>query len=141
MVLVLLIFAGAQLVLAQSTITGKVTNAEDGTGIPGATVLVKGTNYGVITDISGDYSLKLPEGARTLQFSFVGMKMKDVVIGTQKVINVALEQDVMNLEGVVVTALGISREKKSLGYAVEEVGADELNQTRSGNLITFIAGI
>lgn len=140
MVLALLIFAGAQLVLAQTTITGKVTNAEDGTGIPGATVLVKGTNYGVITDISGQYSLKTPEGARTLQFSFVGMKTKDVVIGTQQVINVSLEQDVMSLEGVVVTALGISREKKSLGYAVEEVGADELNQTRSGNLITSLSG-
>ncbi|MDD4598836.1 MAG: carboxypeptidase-like regulatory domain-containing protein, partial [Lentimicrobiaceae bacterium] len=57
LMLVLLVFAGVQVVLAQTTITGKVTNAEDGLGIPGATVLVKGTNYGVITDINGDYSL------------------------------------------------------------------------------------
>lgn len=79
MVLTLLLLVAAHVVLAQSTIKGKVSNAEDGTGIPGATVLVKGTNYGVITDISGDYSLKVPEGARTLQFSFVGMKTKDVM--------------------------------------------------------------
>ncbi len=140
MVLALLIFAGAQLVLAQTTITGKVSNAEDGAGIPGATVLVKGTNYGVITDISGEYSLKAPEGAKTLQFSFVGMKTKDVLIGTQKVINVSLEQDVMSLEGVVVTALGISREKKSLGYAVDNVSGDDLLKARSNNVLGSLSG-
>ena len=138
--LALLLFAGVQVVLAQTTITGKVSSAEDGTGIPGATVLVKGTNYGVITDLNGEYSLKVPEGARTLHFSFVGMKSIDVVIGTQRSINISLEQDMMSLEGVVVTALGISRDKKALGYAVEEVSSEELNQTRSGNLITSLSG-
>ena len=140
MVLTLLLFAAAQVVMAQTNITGKVSNAEDGTGVPGATVLIKGTNYGVITDVNGQYSLKVPVGSKTLQFSFVGMKTKDVLIGTQQVINVALEQDVMSLEGVVVTALGISRQKKALGYAVEEVGSEELNQTRSGNLVTSLSG-
>lgn len=138
--LALLIFAGVQVVLAQTTITGTVSSSEDGKGIPGATVLVKGTTVGLTTDMSGKYAIKVPAQGKVLQFSFVGMKTQDVTIGSQTVINVVLTPDVMNIEGVVVTALGISREKKSLGYAVEEVGADELNQTRSGNLVTSLSG-
>lgn len=140
LMLVLLIFAGVQVVLAQATITGVVTGAEDGQPIPGAAVQVKGTTVGVTTDVNGKYSLKVPADAQTLQFSFIGMTTKEVAIGKQTTINVSLETEVMNIEGVVVTALGISREKKALGYAVEEVKADELNQTRSGNLITSLSG-
>ncbi len=140
LLLVLLLFAGVQVVLAQTTITGVVTSAEDGQPIPGAAVQVKGTTTGVTTDVNGRYSLRVPANAQVLQFSFVGMTTKDVTIGTQTVINVVLETEAVDIEGVVVTALGISREKKALGYAVEEVKADELNQTRSGNLITSLSG-
>lgn len=138
--LVLLVFAGVQVVLAQTTITGLVTGSEDGKPIPGATVLVKGTTVGVTTDINGKYSLKVPANGKILQYSFVGMTTKEVTIGTQSVINVVIDPEVMDIEGVVVTALGISREKKALGYSVEEVKSDELNQTRSGNLITSLSG-
>lgn len=140
LMLVLLIFAGVQVVLAQTTITGVITGAEDGQPIPGAAVQVKGTTIGVTTDVNGRYSLKVPADAKTLQVSFVGMKTKEVAIGKETSINVILETEVMDIEGVVVTALGISREKKALGYAVEEVKAEELNQTRSGNLITSLSG-
>jgi len=140
LMLVLLIFAGVQVVLAQATITGVVTSADDGQPIPGVAVQVKGTTLGVSTDINGRYSLKVPADAKVLQFSFVGMTTKDVTIGQQTSINVVLETEAVDIEGVVVTALGISREKKALGYAVEEVKADELNQTRSGNLITSLSG-
>lgn len=140
LMLVLLIFAGVQVVLAQTTITGVVTSAEDGQPIPGAAVQVKGTTVGVTTDVNGRFSLKVPADAQVLQISFVGMTTKEVTIGKQTTINVVLETAVMDIEGVVVTALGISREKKSLGYAVEEVKAEELNQTRSGNLITSLSG-
>jgi len=140
LMLAFLIFAGMQVVMAQTTITGLVSSSEDGQPIPGAAVLVKGTTIGVTTDVNGRYSLKVPANSKTLQYQFVGMITKDVTIGTQTVINVVLEPEVMNIEGVVVTALGISREKKSLGYAVEEVKADELNQTRSGNLINSLSG-
>ncbi|MGE5317408.1 MAG: SusC/RagA family TonB-linked outer membrane protein [Chloroflexota bacterium] len=140
LMLVLLIFAGVQVVLAQTTITGVITSAEDGQPIPGAAVQVKGTTVGVTTDVNGRFSLKVPADAKTLQVSFVGMKSKDVPIGKESTINVILETEVMDIEGVVVTALGISREKKALGYAVEEVKAEELNQTRSGNLITSLSG-
>jgi len=131
LMLVLLIFAGVQVVLAQTTVTGTVTSSEDGKGIPGATVLVKGTTVGLTTDMSGQYKINVPASGRILQFSFVGMKTKEVTIGNQTVINVVLDPDIMDIEGVVVTALGISREKKSLGYAVQDVGAEDL--TRTGN--------
>ncbi|MGE5384141.1 MAG: carboxypeptidase-like regulatory domain-containing protein, partial [Omnitrophica WOR_2 bacterium] len=140
LMLVLFIFAGVQVVLAQTTITGVVTSSEDGQPIPGAAVQVKGTTIGVTTDVNGRYSLRVPADSKVLQISFVGMTTKEVTIGTQTSISVVLDTEAMDIEGVVVTALGISREKKSLGYAVEEVKADELNQTRSGNLITSLSG-
>jgi len=140
MMLVLLIFAGVQVVLAQTTITGVVSSADDGQPIPGAAVQVKGTTIGVTTDVNGRYSLRVPADGKILEYRFVGMTTKEVTIGTQTVINIVLETEAMDIEGVVVTALGISREKKALGYAVEEVKADELNQTRSGNLITSLSG-
>ena len=140
MMLALLIFAGVQVVLAQTTITGTVTSSEDGKGIPGATVVVKGTTVGLTTDMNGKYSINVPAQGRILQFSFVGMKTKEVTIGTQTVINVVLDPDIMDIEGVVVTALGISREKKSLGYAVQDVGAEDLTRTGNNSLLGALQG-
>ena len=140
MMLALLIFAGVQVVLAQTTVTGTVTSAEDNNGIPGATVIVKGTTVGITTDLSGKYSLRIPEGGKTLQVSFVGMKTKEVTIGSQNVINVALEPDVLDIEGVVVTALGISREKKSLGYSVQEASGEEMTRAANPNLESTLSG-
>jgi TonB-linked SusC/RagA family outer membrane protein len=139
LMLVLLIFAGVQ-VMAQTTITGVVTSAEDGQPIPGAAVQVKGTTTGVTTDIDGRYSLRVPANAQVLQFSFVGMTTKDVTIGTQTVINVVLETDIMDIEGVVVTAMGISREKKALGYAAQEVNNEALTRAGASTLSTALQG-
>ena len=126
---------------AQSkTITGKVTGSQDGLGIPGVTIQIKGTTIGVITDLDGKYSINVSPSHRTLVFSYISMKTTEVAIGNQTTINVVMEPAVVQIDEVVVTALGISREKKALGYAVEEVNADELNQTRSGNLITSLSG-
>ena len=135
-----LLFAGMQVVLAQKTITGKVTSSEDGMGIPGAPVLVKGTTIGTITDNLGNFALNIPISATHLIVSFVGMKSVEVEIGIQKVINVTLEPDVKNIEGVVVTALGISREKKSLGYATQEVKGDALSTVKTDNFINSMSG-
>lgn len=140
LMLVLLIFAGVQVVLAQTTVTGVVSGSEDGNPIPGATVLVKGTTTGVITDLDGRYSLKVPANGKTLQFSFVGMITKDVTIGTQSTINVSLDPDVMDIEGVVVTAMGISRDKKALGYATQGVKSEDLTRAGSSSLATAIQG-
>lgn len=133
-------FAGVQVILAQTTITGVVTGSEDGAPIPGAAVLVKGTTVGVTTDINGRYSLAVPANAEILQFSFVGMLTKEVTIGTQTVINVVLEPEIMDIEGVVVTALGVSREKKSLGYATQQVAGEDLNRVKTDNFINNLSG-
>lgn len=140
MMLALLIFAGVQVVLAQTTVTGTVTSSEDNAGIPGATVIVKGTTVGITTDLSGKYSLRIPEGGKILQVSFVGMKTKEVTIGSQSVINITLEPDVMNIEGVVVTALGISKERKALGYSAQEVSSEDLTRSGSSNLSSALQG-
>ncbi len=140
LMLVLLLFAGVQVVLAQTTITGVVTSADDGNPVPGASVQVKGTTTGVTTDINGRYSLRVPANAQVLMFKFVGMTTKEVTIGTQTTINVVLETEAMDIEGVIVTAMGISREKKALGYAAQEVANEDLTRSGSNNLATALQG-
>ncbi|MBU3927194.1 MAG: SusC/RagA family TonB-linked outer membrane protein [Bacteroidetes bacterium] len=122
------------------TISGKVTSSEDGGGIPGVTVLVKGTQVGTITDLEGSYTLNVTPEHTTLVFQFVGMKTVEVAIGDQNTINVTMEQDVLMMDEVVVTALGISREKKSLGYAVQEVSGDDVSAVKRDNFINSLSG-
>ena len=138
--LALLSFLGVQAVLAQRTITGTVTSAEDGSAIPGVQVVVKGTTIGTTTDLDGNYELTVNEQAETLVFKFVGMVTKEVAIGNKKVINVTLQPEVRDIEGVVVTALGISREKKQLGYSVQDVGGEELNKAQQSDAISSLQG-
>ncbi|HPJ01188.1 MAG TPA: carboxypeptidase-like regulatory domain-containing protein, partial [Enterococcus sp.] len=109
---------GLQVVNAQKTITGTVTSSEDGMTLPGVSVVVKGTTLGTITNIDGKYSIEVPGDATTLVFTYVGMVTEEMAIGANSVIDVRMVPDIMGLDEVVVTALGISREKKSLGYAV-----------------------
>lgn len=113
----------------QRVVTGKVISDEDGQGLPGATVLVKGTTVGTTTDLDGNYSINVPAGSDVLIFSFVGLKTIEEAIGNRSVINMTLTTDASQLSEVVVTAIGIEKEKKALGYAVSTVG-DELIQNR-----------
>jgi len=137
--IVLFLFCGVQLVFAQRTITGTVTHADDGSIIPGATIRVQGTTLGTVTDLNGKYEIDVPESATTMIFSFVGMVTQEVAIeGT--VIDVALAPDIQDIQGVVVTALGISREKKALGYAVQNVDGDALTKARDNNPLGQLAG-
>ena len=108
--LLLLFEANAQ----ERKISGRVTSAEDGSGLPGVNVLVQGTTVGTVTDIEGEYSLSVPSNASTLLFSSVGFTSQEVAIGNQNVINVSLAPDVRSLSEVVVTAFGLEREKKAL---------------------------
>ncbi|HSW68213.1 MAG TPA: TonB-dependent receptor plug domain-containing protein, partial [Bacteroidales bacterium] len=137
--LVCMLFA-FQAALAQRTITGTVISSEDGSGIPGATVVVQGTTMGTTTDMAGKYQLTVPDNARVLEFSFIGMKRVEVMIGNQVVINVTLEPDVVDIEGVVVTALGIEREQRSIGFSLQEIGGDVIGQTGNPNLVTSLQG-
>jgi TonB-linked SusC/RagA family outer membrane protein len=113
----------------QRVITGKVISDEDDQGLPGATVLVKGTTVGTTTDLDGNYSIVVPQGSNVLIFSFVGLKTTEESIGNRSVINVILTTDASQLSEVVVTAIGIEKDKKALGYAVSTVG-EELIQNR-----------
>jgi hypothetical protein len=107
-------------------LTGTVTSSADGLPIPGASVAVKGTSLGTATNAVGVYSLNLPVNSKVLVFSFVGMKAQEVPVPVSDRLDVVLSPDVINMDEVVVTALGISREKKSLTYSATEVKSDDL---------------
>ncbi len=140
LLLSLMLLLGLQAAFAQRTISGRVTSSEDGSSIPGATVLVKGTTIGAITDVDGKYTLALPADKNVLLVSFVGMKTQEITLGESNVVDVVLNPDVLMLEDVVITALGIQREKKALGYAVQDVSGDELTKTRETNVINSLSG-
>jgi TonB-linked SusC/RagA family outer membrane protein len=125
--------------LAQNEITGVV---KDNTGaeLPGVTVSVKGTTVGTITDFKGAYAISVPSENTVLLFSFVGMASKEITVGNQTVINVVLESADQDIEEVVVTALGISRQEKSLGYSVENVKSEELTRVAQENVLNSMAG-
>lgn len=133
MLLMIGLLCGIGLATAQVTnVSGVVTSREDGEPVIGASVLVKGTTTGTITDVEGRFHFQnLPSTATTLVVSFVGMTTQEVQIKTGTM-NVVLSLDTEVLEEVVVTAMGISREKKALGYAVSEVGGDEMLKARGG---------
>lgn len=138
--LALMLFIGLQVAHAQRTISGTVIGSDDGAPIPGATVLVKGTTVGAITDIDGKFTLNVPKDRDVLLVSFVGMVSQEIKLGSDNVVNVTLAPSVQELEGVVVTALGIPREKKSLGYATQEVKGDQLSVSKNDNFINSLSG-
>ncbi|MDF2156871.1 SusC/RagA family TonB-linked outer membrane protein [Algoriphagus sp. CAU 1675] len=124
----------------QRVITGTVISDEDGLGLPGATVLVKGTTVGTTTDLDGNYSISVPAGSDVLIFSFVGLETKEEAIGNRTVINVTLTTDAAQLSEVVVTAIGIEREKKALGYAVTSVGNEQLENRPEQDVARVLQG-
>jgi len=124
----------------QRVITGTVISEEDGLGLPGATVLVKGTTVGTTTDLDGNYSINVPAGSDVLIFSFVGLKASEVAIGNRSVVNVTLTVDASQLSEVVVTAIGIEREKKALGYAVTSVDNSQLENRPEADVARVLQG-
>jgi TonB-linked SusC/RagA family outer membrane protein len=106
-------------------ITGTVTSTEDGLGVPGATVLVKGTTIGTATDIDGKYTINVPAGSNVLVFTFVGLTSQEVNIGNRSMINVALESDVTALSEVIVTGYG-TQPKREVTGAVSSVKGDAI---------------
>ncbi len=129
--------------VAQQSVTGTVTG-NDGVGIPGVTVVEVGTANGTITDIDGGYSITVSESA-TLVFTFVGMQTIEELVEGRSTIDVTLLPKEIGLEEVVVTALGLSKDKKALGYAVTEVGGDEISMVKDHNpansLVGKVAGV
>ena len=132
----LLIFAFGFSVQAQS-ISGTVTD-DNGVPLPGATVLVEGTSNGVSTDFDGNYSINASSGD-TLVFSFVGYSSQSVVVGSSATVNVSLQPD-NALSEVVVTALGVKRNVKAVGYSITQVGGEELSDNKTTNAINALQG-
>ena len=125
--------------LAQSQVSGTVVSAEDGEPIIGASIKVEGTNTGTVTDIDGNFSLVLPAGKHTVKVSYIGMQDQTIALkaGNNKI---SLTSDAKNLDEVVVTAMGITRQSKALGYSASVVGGEKLSESRTGDIMSGIAG-
>jgi TonB-linked SusC/RagA family outer membrane protein len=121
-------------------VTGNVTD-DKGETIPGVTVIVKGTAQGTITDMDGNFTIEVPNGKSVLQFRFIGMKEEEVAINNQTTINVSLYQSIGQIDEVVITALGISQKKKTLGYATQQIKSEQFEKNQSANVMTSLAGM
>ena len=120
-------------------VSGLVREKDNNEPLPGVTVYEKGTSNGTVTDTNGEYSLSVNLEA-TLSFSFIGMKSEEVKIGESSVVNVFLESDTEELEEVVATAMGITRKKKELNYAAQEVKGAVVSNTEQSNVAESLAG-
>lgn len=135
-----MVLFGLSPLFAQSrTITGKVTSAEDNNPIPGASVVVKGTTRGAVTNGSGDFTIEASSD-QVLVISFIGMVTQEVPVDNRSIINVSLENDARQLEEFVVTGLGISKSEKSLGYSVQKIDGDKLQLAQETNVLNSLAG-
>jgi TonB-linked SusC/RagA family outer membrane protein len=128
----------ASLNAQQKTVSGVVTD-EFGVPLPGVNVIVQGTQSGTQTDFDGNYQITAQEG-QVLMFSYLGLKNVLRTIGAPNRIDVQMFEDAQALDEIVVTALGISREKKSLGYATQVVGGDDVSQSRQSNALSALSG-
>lgn len=128
-----------QLSFAQEkTVTGTVTD-QSSLPLPGVNILVQGTTNGTQTDFDGNYSISADEGD-TLLFTYIGQADKAETVGASNTVNVQMVEDAQALDEVVVTALGISREKQALGYATTQVSGDEVNTARETNFVNSLSG-
>jgi TonB-linked SusC/RagA family outer membrane protein len=136
--LVLLLVLVAQITFAQERVVSGVVSDNAGLPLPGVSVLVKGTKSGTQTDFDGKYSIKA-SSSQVLIFSFIGMKTQEVTASSAS-INVKMASDAVELEGVVVTALGIKKSEKAIGYAAQSVKGSSLTEARESNLVNALSG-
>ncbi len=138
-ILTLLLAFVVQISFAQEkTISGTVTD-QDGLPLPGVNIVVEGTTTGTQTDFDGNYQIQASPG-QVLLFTYIGQRDERRTVGAGDVINVQMAEDAQALEEVVVTAQGIKREKKALGYAVSSVGAEALEQRAEGDVARVLSG-
>ena len=129
--ILLCLVIGISTVVAQNTkVAGSVISADDGLPVIGASIVVKGTMVGIVTDYDGNFTLEVPSNGKVLIVSYVGMLTQEVPVSPN--VRVVLKSDTQNLDEVVVTAMGISKEKKALGYAVQDVKGEKLTQAATG---------
>lgn len=135
----LLNFAMVMAMAQQKKVSGTVKD-DKGNPVAGATYHIKGTNISGATDINGNFSVEVPNENAVLEFTSVNFKAKEITVGNSSVLNVVMEQANSNLSEVVVTALGIQKQKKSLGYSIQEVKGATLVEARETNLVNDLSG-
>ena len=121
------------------SVTGTVLSKDDSEALPGVSILVKGTTRGTVTDIEGKYALVVPTNA-VLVFSYTGFSQVEETVNGRTVIDLQMETDVLKLNEVIVTAVGISRGQKALGYSVERVDGDKVQQTSEPDMLRSLSG-
>ncbi|WP_166444544.1 SusC/RagA family TonB-linked outer membrane protein [Dyadobacter bucti] len=126
--------------MALINVAGKVISAADKQGLPGVSILVKGTTTGTVTDGEGNYSISLPGDDGTLVFSSIGFITQEVLIKGRSTVDVSMEEDLKKLDEVVVTAFGIERDKKSLTYSTQNVDVEAISKSREYNVLNSLAG-
>lgn len=126
---------------ADRTITGKITSGKDNSVMPGVNIILKGTQIGTTSDASGNYSLSIDEARNpVLVFSFIGFENQEITVGNQSIINIALKEGAETLQEVVVTALDIKRDARSLGYSVGQVDGKEISRVAQENILNSLSG-
>lgn len=124
--------------LAQTTVTGKVVSQEDGEPVIGASVKIAGTKTGTVTDVDGNFTLPNASKDAVLEVTYLGMEPKKVKASAK--MKIMLVADSRNLDEVVVTAMGISRSSKALGYSAAVVGGEKISESRTNDVMSSLAG-
>ncbi len=137
--ILIVLFTSFATVMAQMKVSGTITDSE-GNALPGVSVVVKGTTTGTNTDANGAYTINVPSSSSILQFSFVGMTTTEETVNGRAVVNAALKSEAVGLQEVVVTALGIQREKKTLTYASQQVPGAEVMKAADMNFMNGLSG-
>lgn len=122
------------------SVTGTVTSSDDGSALPGVTILVEGTNRGTTTGLAGNYQISVADENSILVFSFIGFSEQRIELNNRTTIDVILQVSSAKLDEVVVTALGIERDAKSIGYAVQQVPGEDLIIARNESAVNQLAG-
>ena len=134
-----LLLAWSTVLSAQQIVKGTVADTKGG-ALPGVSIIVTGTTQGTTTDISGKYTIEVPQGSKSLTFTFIGMKRQEVSIGSRSSIDVVMEEEITGLEEVVVTALGIKRAEKALGYSVQKVDGKSIQKVSGIDVASSLTG-
>ncbi len=124
----------------QETITGRVTDAETGNPIPGVTIVIQGTTTGTTTDVDGNFELTTPDLQQTLVISFIGYSSQTVPLDGRTQLDIELAQEIVGLEDVVVTAIGLERDRRSVGYAITQVNRENLVEGTEANMANLLQG-
>ena len=127
-------------VAQERTVSGTITSVEDNMGLPGVSIVIKGTLTGTVSGMEGEFSLANINNSDTLLISYLGYVPQEIVVGQQKVINVVMQVSINELGEVIVTALGVKRQQREIGYSTQKIDVDIVAQSNTPNVLDAIAG-